>query len=131
MKSKNILAKCGAILGIGAIASGLPAATSAADAAVKSKVKNGTFTGAIAQSQFGPFQVRVTVAKGKITKVTVPIYPNTNPRDVSINSQALPMLIHEVLSVQSSNIQGIGGASYTSQAFYSSLVSALSKAGLK
>ncbi len=121
------MTRIGAIAGLGAVAGMAPALTSVADAAVK----NGTFTGSVAQTQFGPFQVKVTVAKGKITKVTVPIYPNTNPRDQSINSQALPMLVHEVLSVQSSNIQGIGGASYTSQAFYTSLVSALSKAGLK
>jgi len=127
MKSQKLIKKLGAIAGLGAAAGMAPALTTIADAAVK----NGTFTGSIAQTQFGPFQVKVTVAKGKITKVTVPVFPNTNPRDISINSQALPMLVHEVLSVQSSNIQGIGGASYTSQAFYTSLVSALSKAGLK
>ncbi len=127
MNFNKLMTRIGAIAGLGAVAGMAPALTSVADAAVK----NGTFTGSVAQTQFGPFQVKVTVAKGKITKVTVPIYPNTNPRDQSINSQALPMLVHEVLSVQSSNIQGIGGASYTSQAFYTSLVSALSKAGLK
>jgi len=34
------------------------------------------------------------------------------------------------LAAQSSNIQGVGGASYTSQGWYNSLVSALAKAGL-
>jgi uncharacterized protein with FMN-binding domain len=127
MNSQKIITKLGAIAGLGAVATMAPVLTPTADAAVK----NGTFTGPLVQTQFGPFQVKVTVAKGKITKVTVPVYPNTNPRDQSINSQALPLLVQEVLTRQSSNIQGVGGASYTSQAFYSSLVSALSKAGLK
>jgi uncharacterized protein with FMN-binding domain len=35
------------------------------------------------------------------------------------------------MQVQSSNIQGVGGASYTSQGFYTSLLSALAKAGHK
>jgi len=41
------------------------------------------------------------------------------------------MLEQEVLHVQSSNIQGVGGASFTSEGFYISLVSALAKGGLK
>ncbi len=99
--------------------------------AKKVTVKNGTFLGSIANTQFGPFQVSVTIKAGKIAKVSVPMYPNTNPRDVYINSQALPMLVNEVMQAQSSNINGIGGASYTSQAFYDSLTSALAKSGHK
>jgi len=59
----------------------------------------------------------------------VPVYPIGTPRDQQINSQAIPMLTQEVMQLQSSNIQGIGGASYTSQGFYDSLVSALAKSG--
>jgi uncharacterized protein with FMN-binding domain len=127
MNSQKLMTKFGAIAGLGAVAGMAPALTVVADAAVK----NGTFTGALTQTQFGPIQVKIVVAKGKVTKVTVPTYPKTNPRDQQINSQAIPMLVQEVLTAQSSNIQGIGGASYTSQGFYTSLVSALSKAGLK
>jgi len=93
--------------------------------------KSGTFLGAAVGTQFGAVQVSVTVKNGKITKVTSPIYPVGTFRDQQINSQAIPMLEQEVLQVQSSNIQGVGGASYTSQGFYTSLVSALAKAGLK
>jgi len=93
------------------------------------KVKNGTFLGTSAMTQFGPVQVKVVIAGGKITKVTVPVYPTNTPRDQQINSQAIPMLVQEVLKVQSSKIYGISGASYTSQGFYDSLVSALAKSG--
>ena len=82
-------------------------------------------------TQFGPVQVQVTVSNGKITQVAVPVYPQSSGRDQQINSQAVPWLIEETMKAQSSNIQGVGGASYTSQGFYDSLVSALAKAGMK
>ena len=93
--------------------------------------KAGTFLGSAAQTQFGPVQVSVTVSAGRITKVNTPVYPTGTYRDQAINSQAIPMLEQEVMQVQSSSIQGIGGASYTSQGFYTSLLSALAKAGHK
>jgi uncharacterized protein with FMN-binding domain len=93
--------------------------------------KSGTFLGAAYQTRYGAVQVSVTVKSGKITKVAVPIYPNSQPRDVMINSQAIPMLEQEVMQAQSSNINNITGASFTAQGFYMSLVSALGKAGLK
>ncbi len=99
--------------------------------AKKATTKSGTFVGQAAQTQFGPVQVDVTVSAGRITKVTTPIYPTGTYRDQAINSQAIPMLEQEVMQVQSSAIQGIGGASYTSQGFYTSLLSALAKAGHK
>lgn len=97
----------------------------------KSTGKAGTYVGQVAQTQFGPVEVKVIVSQGRITKVATPIYPTGTFRDKEINSQAIPMLEQEVIKVQSSNIQGVGGASYTSQGFYSSLVSALAKAGHK
>jgi uncharacterized protein with FMN-binding domain len=49
---------------------------------------------------------------------------------VSIDQMAIPQLEQQVLSVQSANIQGVSGASYTSAGFRQSLQSALSKLGL-
>jgi uncharacterized protein with FMN-binding domain len=39
-------------------------------------------------------------------------------------------LVQETLAANSANIQGVGGASYTSQGWYDTLVSALAKAGM-
>ena len=129
MASKKLI-KFGALCSLGAAVFALPAQANSAIAAT-TKAKSGTFLGSAAQTRFGAVQVAVTVKSGKITKVAVPVYPTSQMRDQQINSQAIPMLVQEVLQVQSSNIQGVGGASYTSQGFYSSLVSALSKAGIK
>ena len=125
--------KTAAICGIGAFASLIPLGVNAADAStVKTTVKkSGTFLGAAYQTRYGAVQVSVTVKNGKITKVTAPVYPVESFRDQQINAQAIPLLEQEVIAAQSSNINNITAASFTSQGFYSSLVSALSKAGLK
>jgi uncharacterized protein with FMN-binding domain len=90
----------------------------------------GTFTGNSVQTVYGPVQVQITVNNGKITNAVALVYPTSNFRDQQINQQAIPYLIQETLAAQSANIQGVGGASYTSQGWYDSLVSALAKAGM-
>jgi len=105
-----------------------PVATTAAPKAASGV--SGTSTGAAADTRFGPVQVQITISNGKITNVTAPQYPTESFRDQQINAQAIPYLIQETLQAQSANIQGVGGASYTSEGFYQSLVSALSKAGM-
>jgi uncharacterized protein with FMN-binding domain len=91
---------------------------------------SGTFTGATASTIYGPVQVQITIVNGKITSASAPIYPTSSFRDQQINSQAIPLLVQETLAAQSANIQGVGGASYTSQGWFTSLSSALAKAGL-
>ena len=131
-----------AFCAIGVVAVFIPAGVTAASASttkakpaprVKKIVakKSGTYLGVAAMTQFGAVQVSVTVSRGKIQRVNSPVYPVGTFRDQEINSQAIPMLEEEVLQEQSSNINGIGGASYTSEGFYTSLVSALAKAGMK
>ena len=90
---------------------------------------SGTFTGASANTVYGPVQVQITVSNGKITNATALVYPTGSFRDQEINQQAIPYLIQETLAAQSANIQGVGGASYTSQGWVGSLQSALAKAG--
>ena len=92
--------------------------------------KSGTFTGAAANAAYGPVQVQIVVANGKITNAIALTYPTSSFRDQQINSQAIPYLVQETLAAQSANIQGVGGASYTSQGWVDSLTSALAKAGL-
>ena len=127
------LIKGAAICGIGAATAFIPAGLSSANAAtVKTTVKkSGTFLGSAYMTRYGAVQVSGTVKSGKITKVTVPVYPTQSFRDQQINSQAIPLLEQEVMVAQSSNINNISGASFTAQGFYMSLVSALGKAGLK
>jgi uncharacterized protein with FMN-binding domain len=89
-----------------------------------------TVTGSSADTQWGPVQVRLTVANGKIAAVDVVEYPNNNPRDEEINSYALPVLVQETMDKQSADIDMVSGATVTSDGYLRSLQSALDRAGL-
>ena len=89
-----------------------------------------TVTGAVAQTRWGPVEVRLTLAGGKITAVDVVQYPNGNGRDQEINADALPVLVQETISAQSANIDMVSGATVTSDGYVQSLQSALDQAGL-
>ena len=89
-----------------------------------------TVTGGTAQTQWGPVQVQITVAAGKITDVTAVQYPNGNGRDQEINSYALPVLAKEALAAQSANIDHVSGATVTSDGYVQSLQSAIDQANL-
>jgi len=108
-------------------AAAAPAASTPAPAAAK---PSGTFVGATQQTRFGPVQVQITLSNGKITAAKALQFPNNDFRSQQISQQAIPYLVQETLAASSANIQGVGGASYTSQGWYDSLVSALAKAGL-
>lgn len=107
-----------------------PASTPTPVSTPKPAGVSGTFTGANGNTQFGPVQAQITVVNGKITNAIALTYPTGSFRDQQINQQAIPYLIQETLAAQSANIQGVGGASYTSQGWVNSLQSALAKAGL-
>lgn len=124
------LVKAGTLCALGAAAVVVPSQNALAATKTVSAAKSGKYLGAAAQTRYGAVQVAVTISGGKIKKVTVPVYPTSSFRDQQINAQAIPLLVQEVVQLQSSNIQGVSGASFTSQGFYSSLVSALSKAGI-
>ena len=89
-----------------------------------------TYTGSVAQTRWGPVQVKITVQSGKITKVTVLQQPNGNPKDAEINSYALPILINETTQTQSADIDMVSGATVTSEGYLQSLQAALDEAGI-
>ena len=89
-----------------------------------------TVTGSVAQTQWGPVQVQLTVRNGSITKVSILQYPNGNGRDVQIADYSLPVLIRETLASQSAHIDMVSGATYTSTGYIQSLQSALDQANL-
>lgn len=99
-----------------------------------------SFTGAAGSAdRWGEVQVTIVVKKTtttvvttkkktvarRITSVKVPVFPNHTSRSIFINQQALPYLIQETLQAQSTGINMISGATYTSQGFEQSLQSAI------
>ena len=89
-----------------------------------------TVAGGVAQTQWGPVQVQLTVEGGVITQVSVLQYPSGNGRDAEINSYALPILTQETLDAQSASIDMVSGATVTSEGYLASLQSAIDQASL-
>jgi uncharacterized protein with FMN-binding domain len=106
---------------------GASAGAPAGGAAPSNGYADGTYTGTAVYNGWGNVQVRVTVASGKVATVTEIQEPNDR-RSYSINSYAQPILESEAVAAQSSNIDIVSGATYTSQAYASSLQAALDKA---
>nr|WP_306422856.1 FMN-binding protein [Paenarthrobacter aurescens] len=87
-----------------------------------------TYDGASVQTRFGTVQVQVTIQSGKITEVTALQLTDAERKSAQISSRAAPVLRSEVLQAQSANVQTIGGATVTSDAYLTSLQAALDAA---
>jgi uncharacterized protein with FMN-binding domain len=110
-------------------AAAAPAAPApAAPAANGSGLKDGTFTGASADTPFGSVQVAVTVSGGKITAVKALKLTDQGGRSVQISNYAAPILRQEVLASQSANVNNVNGATYTTDGYLTSVQSALDQA---
>ncbi|WP_422772991.1 FMN-binding protein [Plantactinospora sp. WMMC1484] len=105
-----------------------PPAKNAAAKPPASGLKNGTFTGATANYDYGAIKVTITVSGGKITKADA-TYPDEDPTSAGINEGAIPKLRQQTLAATSaSKVNTVSGASLTSAAYKASLQSALDKA---
>lgn len=88
------------------------------------------YTGAAADTQWGPVQVRITVQGGKISASKAVQYPQGASRDAQINGFALPILNQEAVQKQSASIDTVSGATVTSGGYLQSLQSAIDQAHL-
>ncbi|MPY60404.1 FMN-binding protein [Streptomyces spongiae] len=88
---------------------------------------NGTMTGAVEQTEYGPVQVRITVSGGKITKSEAVQKPEGG-RSTQISNDAIPKLDQAAVTAGSADIDAVSGATYTSAGYKKSLQSALDKA---
>ncbi len=88
-------------------------------------------TGATEQYGYGELAVKITVRGGRITDVSVATLQTAEQYSQSLAQQVIPVLRNEVLSAQSAHINGISGATYTSEAYASSVQSALDRLGAK
>lgn len=90
--------------------------------------KDGQYTGTAEDAVYGYIQVKATIQGGKLSAVDFLQYPNDQQNSIQINDQAMPLLQQEALSAQSAQVDGVSGATDTSQAFRQSLASALAQA---
>jgi uncharacterized protein with FMN-binding domain len=92
--------------------------------------KSGTFNGSAVGTRYGTYQVAITVAAGKITNVSMLQSGRSDGTSQQISGYALPQLISAVLQQQKANVSYVSGASYTTQGFEASTLSAMQAAGL-
>ena len=90
---------------------------------------DGTYTGSVVQTIWGPVQVQAVVQKGQIVSLKMLRYPNDRRESLFISQLSLPRLRDEVVRAQSAKVDIITGATVTSDAFMRSLEAALSQAG--
>jgi uncharacterized protein with FMN-binding domain len=113
-----------------------PAATATRSASARARATAGgsaaartvTVTGTVANTQYGPMQVQLTLVGRKITKVAVLQRTDDGTESNQIDSMAIPQLTSETLAAQSARIDAVSGATYTSSGYIQSLQSALDKA---
>jgi uncharacterized protein with FMN-binding domain len=102
--------------------------SSATTAPQPSGATDGTYTGDAVTIRYGTVQVKITVQGGKIVDAQAVQAPTgSNDR---YTQKAVPVLREQTIAAQSANIQGVSGASFTAYGWYTSLASAIAKAGL-
>ena len=79
--------------------------------------------------RYGELELQVTISGNQITDIEAVVDNAADERSAQINGQAEPELRQQALQAQSSNIDGVSGATYTSQAYVQSLQAALNKLG--
>ena len=109
--------------------SGSASATASKKASASGRAPARTVTGTVANTQYGPMQVQLTLSGTRITKVTVLQRTNDGAESDEIDATAIPTLTSETLAAQSAHIDAVSGATYTSSGYVQSLQSALDRAG--
>jgi uncharacterized protein with FMN-binding domain len=89
-----------------------------------------TYDGSVAQTRWGPVQVRIVVNAGKVVGASTLQVPSGNGRDTEINSYAVPILNQEAVSKGTAAIDTVSGATVTSDGYISSLQAAIDTAGI-
>jgi uncharacterized protein with FMN-binding domain len=107
---------------------GPAASAGGASAGTQAGGQGKTVTGKAWPTVYGPVQVRITVADGRITAASAVAYPVNTPRDEQINAFAIPQLNKEAVAAGSAKIDAVSGATYTSGGYIGSLQNALDQA---
>ncbi|MFJ9102724.1 FMN-binding protein [Streptomyces sp. NPDC102405] len=87
----------------------------------------GAVTGDVVQTQYGPVQVRITVSGNKITKAEAVQAPKGGTSDQK-TALSIPKLTQDTVAKQSSQVDTVSGATYTSEGYKKALQSAIDKA---
>src|SRR5690348_3282366 len=98
-----------------------------APSAARRAYHSGVATGAVARTDYGTVQVRVTVTHGRIVNIAALRLPHGNQMDVRLSKPAARELERRAISAQSTDVDTGSGASSISQRYLRSLQSALGR----
>jgi len=85
-------------------------------------------TGPAEQTPYGDVQVEVKLVGGRVSDIVALQLPSDRRRSEEISQYAAPILHDEAVQAQSAQIQGVSGATYTSNGYEQSLQAALDQA---
>lgn len=91
-----------------------------------SGLRNGSYS-ASASEKYGTVSLTITISGGRLTDLAA-TYNASSSESQQISANAFPKLRQEALSAQSANVATVSGATYTSNAYKSSLQAALNAA---
>jgi uncharacterized protein with FMN-binding domain len=87
-----------------------------------------TVNGDLVDTDYGPIRVQLTMQGGRIIRAQAVDHPQGGGRTQEINDYAIPVLDQEAVAAQSSQIDTVSGATFTSGGYRQSLQSALDAA---
>lgn len=85
--------------------------------------------GAVVETKYGTVQVQVVIDGDVIADVVALKLTDSSETSVEASARAAPILREEILAAQSTAIENVSGATYTSEAYRTSVQSALDAAG--
>ena len=92
---------------------------------VPSSNVNGNAVGQLENYSFGQMAVKVTIANNHIVGLSVTTLQTLESYSQQLEQYAVPILKAEVLAAQSTRVNAVSGATYTSEAYAFSIQSAL------
>lgn len=93
------------------------------------KASDGTFTGDVIQTRYGPMQVEVVIADGAVVSAVALQQPGDDRESQQINARVIPILNQAVVDYQSAQFGNISRATISTNAYKDSAQSALDAAG--
>ncbi|WP_353813813.1 FMN-binding protein [Agromyces sp. SYSU T00266] len=88
-----------------------------------------TVDGAVVDTKYGTVQVQVVVDAEVIVDLVAVKLTDSSDTSIEVSARAAPILREEILAAQSTEVENVSGATYTSEAYRSSVQSALDAIG--
>ncbi len=104
------------------------ASASASASSSSASYADGTYTGTTATHRYGSVTVTVTITNGAIADVTADVVDDGEAKSKQINTRAIPTIKARVVAANSAAVATVSGATYTTDAYLTSLQAALAQA---